>query len=179
MYQHCTIWERFVRRLEGIDCPWHFETSTKLSSQIKLMLLLSMVEVQCGTDCYITKKRFKTSPKPFNSTRKTQFTGIIEPAATETLEGKHLLFYLLYYRFEEALFDFDKAISLEGSNPVIFSNRGLVNRKMERFAAAIQDYSNEIKFSQNINLQALNNRAYCFAKLGQYNEAIVDYTKVL
>ena len=87
--------------------------------------------------------------------------------------------FLFCYRFEEALFDFDKAISLEGSNPVIFSNRGLVNRKMERFAAAIQDYSNEINFSQNTNLQALNNRAYCFAKLGQYNEAIVDYTKVL
>jgi len=54
-----------------------------------------------------------------------------------------------------------------------------VNRKMERFSAAISDYSNEIKFSTNTNLQALNNRAYCYAKIGQYNEAIVDYSKVL
>ena len=60
--------------------------------------------------------------------------------------------YFFCFRFEEALFDFDKAITLEGSNSVIYSNRGLVNRKMERFAAAIQDYSNEINFSQNTNL---------------------------
>ena len=45
------------------------------------------------------------------------------------------------YRYDEALFDFDKAITLEGTNPVIYSNRGLVNRKMERFEAAIKDYS--------------------------------------
>jgi Flp pilus assembly protein TadD len=50
------------------------------------------------------------------------------------------------------LFDFDKAITLEGTNPVIYSNRGLVNRKMERFEAAITDYSQEINYSQNINL---------------------------
>jgi tetratricopeptide (TPR) repeat protein len=112
-------------------------------------------------------------------TKKTPCIGTIELAATGTQEGMYWKVFYLSYRFEEALFDFDKAISLEGSNPVIFSNRGLVNRKMERFAAAIQDYSNEINFSQTTNLQALNNRAYCFAKLGQYNEAIVDYTKVL
>ena len=56
------------------------------------------------------------------------------------------------FRYDEALFDFDKAISLEGTNPVIYSNRGLVNRKMERFEAAIKDYSQEINYSQNTNL---------------------------
>ncbi len=80
------------------------------------------------------------------------------------------------FRFEEALFDYDRAISLEASNPIIYSNRGLVNRKLERFKAAIDDYTNEIANSTPTNLKALNNRAYCFAKLGQYNEAIVDYT---
>lgn len=57
-----------------------------------------------------------------------------------------------FCRYDEALFDFDKAITLEGTNPVIYSNRGLVNRKMERFEAAITDYSQEINYSQNINL---------------------------
>jgi len=94
------------------------------------------------------------------------FTGTTVPAVTETQEGKYWSATWLRCRFNEALFDFDKAITLEGSNPVIYSNRGLVNRKMEKFAAAIQDYSNEINYSQNTNLQALNNRAYCFAKLG-------------
>lgn len=40
-------------------------------------------------------------------------------------------------RFEEALFDFDRAIGLESTNPIIYSNRGLVNRKLERFEDAI------------------------------------------
>lgn len=79
-------------------------------------------------------------------------------------------------RFEEALFDFDSAIRLEASNPVIYSNRGLVNRKLERFEAAIEDYTNELRHSTSSNIKALNNRAYCFAKLGQYTEAIGDYS---
>ena len=39
-----------------------------------------------------------------------------------------------FYCDEEALQDFDQAIALESTNPVIYSNRGLVNRKLERFA---------------------------------------------
>lgn len=70
------------------------------------------------------------------------------------------------------MFDFDKAIELDGNNPIIYSNRGLVNRKIERFEHAIQDYNNEIKFGPQKNIKALNNRAYCFAKMGRYSEAI-------
>ena len=47
---------------------------------------------------------------------------------------------------EHSIVDFDKAIELDGKNPIIYSNRGLVNRKMERYEEAIQDYDNEIKF---------------------------------
>jgi len=113
------------------------------------------------------KKQLQISHKQSNWTRRMLSTGTTVLAVIGTQESKYnLTIYLLFCRFEEALFDFDKAITLEGSNPVIYSNRGLVNRKMERFGAAINDYSNEIKFSQNTNLQALNNRAYCFAKIG-------------
>ena len=54
-----------------------------------------------------------------------------------------------------------------------------MNRKLERFEAAIDDYSNEVKFGAQNNVKAFNNRAYCFAKLGHYHQAITDYTKVL
>jgi tetratricopeptide (TPR) repeat protein len=37
---------------------------------------------------------------------------------------------------------------------------------MERFQAAIEDYANEMKYGTTNNVKALNNRAYCFAKLG-------------
>ena len=82
-------------------------------------------------------------------------------------------------RLEDSIHDFDKAIELDGSNPIIYSNRGLVNRKMEKFTAAIDDYTNEIKYGAANNVKALNNRAYCYAKLSQYHDAITDYSKVL
>ena len=50
---------------------------------------------------------------------------------------------------------------------------------MERFQAAIEDYTHEMQYGTTNNVKALNNRAYCYAKLGQYHEAISDYSDVL
>jgi len=47
---------------------------------------------------------------------------------------------------ERSLEDFDRAISLDSQNSIIYSNRGLVNRKMEKFERAIEDYTNELRF---------------------------------
>ena len=44
--------------------------------------------------------------------------------------------------------DFDKAIEIDDHNPIIYSNRGLVNRKLERFEQAISDYTYEIELNQ-------------------------------
>ncbi len=71
-------------------------------------------------------------------------------------------------QMEKSLEDFDRAIALDSQNSIIYSNRGLVNRKMEKFERAIEDYTNELKYGPPNNLKAFNNRAYCFAKLGQY-----------
>lgn len=110
-------------------------------------------------------------------TLKMQSTGITVRAVSETMESK--CSYHNSCRFNESLIDFNKSIELESGNPVIFSNRGLVNRKLENFEAAIIDYTNELTYSSNQNMKALNNRAYCFAKLGKYEQAITDYTRVL
>ena len=87
---------------------------------------------------------------------------------------------------EKSICDFDEAIKLDDKNPIIYSNRGLVNRKLERFELAIKDYQNEIKYGpvdtvtgKSTNIKAFNNRAYCLAKLGRYKEAIIDYTNVI
>lgn len=45
---------------------------------------------------------------------------------------------------ENSIKDFDEAIKLDDKNPIIYSNKGLVNRKLERFELAIKDYSCEI-----------------------------------
>ena len=67
---------------------------------------------------------------------------------------------------DSSIEDFNKAISLDSQNSIIYSNRGLVNRKLEKYDKAIEDYSNEIKYGPPNNVKAFNNRAYCFAKLG-------------
>ena len=67
---------------------------------------------------------------------------------------------------DKSIKDFDKAIELDSTNSIIYSNRGLVNRKLERFEQSIEDYSNEIKYGPANNIKAFNNRAYCYAKLG-------------
>jgi tetratricopeptide (TPR) repeat protein len=79
---------------------------------------------------------------------------------------------------ENSIKDFDQAIVLDDKNPIIYSNRGLVNRKLDRFEEAIRDYSLEIQHSPVnehgalSNIKAFNNRAYCLAKLQRYQEAI-------
>ena len=67
---------------------------------------------------------------------------------------------------DKSIEDFNRAITLDPQNSIIYSNRGLVNRKLEQFEHAIEDYSNEIKFGPPNNIKAFNNRAYCYAKLG-------------
>jgi len=68
-------------------------------------------------------------------------------------------------KFEEALEDFKKALSLDSKNPIIYSNMGLVLRKMEDFETAVYCYSQELICSKE-NTRTLNNRGYCLAKLG-------------
>jgi len=83
------------------------------------------------------------------------------------------------FRLEDSIYDFNRAIELDDRNPIIYSNRGLVFRKMDQFESAIEDYSLEIEYGQQNNIKAFNNRAYCYAKLGHYEEAIHDYSTVL
>lgn len=66
---------------------------------------------------------------------------------------------------EDALEDFKKALTLDNKNPIIFSNMGLVLRKMEDFETAAYCYSQELIFSSE-NTRTLNNRGYCLAKMG-------------
>lgn len=81
----------------------------------------------------------------------------------------------------ESLNDFNKAAQLDCMNPIIFSNRGLVLRKLERFQEAIADYTKELQLSgANRNkVRTLNNRAYCFAKISDFASAIKDYSLVI
>ena len=61
---------------------------------------------------------------------------------------------------DKAIDDFDKAVALDPQNPIIYSNRGLVHRKQERYSEAIEDYTLEISYGTEKNIKAFNNRAY-------------------
>jgi tetratricopeptide (TPR) repeat protein len=64
-----------------------------------------------------------------------------------------------------------------------------VYRKKGEFQKGIEDYSNEIRYLQikenssemdkDETIKAFNNRAYCYAKLSKYEEAIKDYSEVI
>jgi tetratricopeptide (TPR) repeat protein len=69
-------------------------------------------------------------------------------------------------------------VSISPENAVVYSNLGLVYRKMGNFEKAIEVYSQEIDLTNN-NPKALNKRAFCHAKLGMYDNAVEDYTRAL
>ena len=81
----------------------------------------------------------------------------------------------------ESLCDFNKAIDLDQYNSIIYSNRGLVLRKLERFDDAIEDYSKELELVNDSisKIRVLNNRAYWYAKINQFDKAIEDYSVVI
>ena len=49
---------------------------------------------------------------------------------------------------------------------------------MEKYEEAIQAYTDEIELLPD-NAKALNNRAFCLAKLDMYEQAVMDYSLVL
>ena len=104
-----------------------------------------MEEALFGIDSSSTRRQFKTLRKRFSSTKGTLSTGTTVPAATGTLACKFCCIECHhYFRLEDSIFDFNRAIELDPTNPIIYSNRGLVYRKMDQFESAIEDYSFEI-----------------------------------
>ena len=77
------------------------------------------------------KKRSKTLLKLSDSIKQMQSTGITVLAAIATPECKFLFFLNLNFRLEDSIYDFNRAIELDSTNPIIYSNRGLVFRKMD------------------------------------------------
>lgn len=57
----------------------------------------------------------------------------------------------------------------------------LVLRKLGNYRAAIKDYTRELDLVRNNSQQVkcLNNRAFCFAKLEDFDQAIHDYSSVI
>lgn len=50
--------------------------------------------------------------------------------------------------------------------------------RTDDFEGAISDYTQALRVD-SLNIKAFNNRAYCFAKLERFEEAVRDYSAVI
>jgi tetratricopeptide (TPR) repeat protein len=91
-------------------------------------------------------------------------------------------------RFADAAKDFSVAILGECQADLAHLHRGYCNRKLDRFADCVGDYSKALLLlSDDISnpavattrVRALTNRAYALARLGKYLEAVADYTDII
>ena len=87
-------------------------------------------------------------------------------------------------RFEESLKSLYQALKLDPENCQIYSTIGYllltnsVLRKMDRIDEAIKAYTTELSY-QPSSMKALNHRAFCYSKKGDFQKAILDYDSVL
>ena len=67
---------------------------------------------------------------------------------------------------------------LDDKNPAFYLNRGVANQNLGNFKAAIQDYSQAIKWNQQYS-EAYLHRAQAYEKTGAAPDALADYQSVL
>jgi len=77
-------------------------------------------------------------------------------------------------RFEDALSDFSKSISLNETWSLAYNNRGVTYAKLGKYDLAIADFTEAIKIEAG-NRLAYRNRAMAYRKLGELRKAQEDY----
>jgi tetratricopeptide (TPR) repeat protein len=81
-------------------------------------------------------------------------------------------------RAEEALNDFQAAISLDPRCSLAIHNRAVTLAQQNQFAAALRDFNRVIELNPGLAV-AYRNRAELLAALGRMNEAVSDYNQAL
>jgi tetratricopeptide (TPR) repeat protein len=80
-------------------------------------------------------------------------------------------------KFDEAIKDEDRAISLDHGNNIFYVNRGFMKAGKQEYADAIADYTTAIKIKPSHNAYA--DRGFAFYQVKQYQKAIDDFTAAL
>ena len=81
-------------------------------------------------------------------------------------------------RYEEAITDYDKAISLKPDDAAAYGNRGFAKDELGRYEEAITDYDKAISLKSD-DATAYYNRGSAKSELGRHEEAITDYDKAI
>lgn len=77
-----------------------------------------------------------------------------------------------------ALENFDQAVMLESSNPIMLVNRGIAHDELGQYEAAIADYTAAIERDEALT-EAYYNRANAHHNLKQYEQAVADYSTAI
>ncbi len=83
--------------------------------------------------------------------------------------------------FEQAEVLLKQAMNLEPANPynaLLFTNLGLIQKRMGRYEQAIESYTLAINMAPEV-IPVILDRAALYAELGMNDRAFYDYTKVL
>jgi tetratricopeptide (TPR) repeat protein len=81
-------------------------------------------------------------------------------------------------RLEQALADFNRAISMNATDHLALYNRGLLFAKLNLVAQAISDY-NAALLAKPSYYEVYNNRGILYERLGRFNEAMADYNEAI
>lgn len=80
-------------------------------------------------------------------------------------------------RLQEALADFEQALTLEPKNALSYNARGLLLEKMGRPDAALADFQRAVQLDGGANVDFLRNRGLCFRARREYNKAVEDFDR--
>lgn len=92
-------------------------------------------------------------------------------------KGAHGVKVLGCCRLQEALADFEQALSLEPKNALSHNARGLLLEKMGKPDAALTDFEAAVQLDGGTNVDFLRNRGLCFRARREYNKAVEDFDR--
>ncbi|WP_027185036.1 LysM peptidoglycan-binding domain-containing protein [Desulfovibrio inopinatus] len=81
-------------------------------------------------------------------------------------------------KYDEAIKQFDKAITLDPKNPTYFASRGHAHYYRRNYKKAIVDYTDAIQLDDTFAL-AYSMRGLSYTRTGNYKQAIGDYDKAI
>lgn len=80
--------------------------------------------------------------------------------------------------YHKAVAAFTKAIELDPSFALAYSNRGWAHIKLGEYEQAIADCSRAIELDPNLAI-AYSNRGWAHIELGDYEQAVTDYDRAI
>ena len=103
--------------------------------------------------------------------------GIDEVPSDPEIRCLRALFYLKHENFEEAVADFDEALSLGPPSDLtaeIFNELGLIHVRLENYDRAMEDYHRAIN-KKNDFFEAYYNRGILWRRLDRLDDALADF----